>query len=391
MKSPLSMPFFKQSGFVIPFLILVLLNIVPFYTLIDKLTLPPAGAKILLEYFILVFCGWMLLLGFLVYHFQKLGVIIGSIRTFMTEEKHPAHSSIKYNDDLSNTVKSMFEKIKHQDQSHESYVKDLKREVSKHTFEVEQIQHQLIQAGKLAAVGELSAGIAHELNNPIGGILGYSQFLAEKLKKEQDSGDERFIIYSKYAEFISRESKRCKRIIENLLKFSRSSSMEYTPMNVNVVLADAIEIVQNQTRLDKIHIETKYSQDIPMIMADTNQIQQVFMNIIINAIKAIPHNRQGKIKIDTTNKLIKNESAVEITIADNGCGIPEKNISKIFDPFFTTRPTGEGTGLGLSLSYGIIKEHNGEIFVNSVVDVGTTFTIVFPSLKQKKAGNPHAS
>ncbi len=263
----------------------------------------------------------------------------------------------------------------------DTYIKELEDQHDIKRREIEDMHSQLIQASKLAAIGELAAGIAHELNNPIAGILGYAQFMAEKMKKMADNNDHTALMFCKYTELIANESLRCKKIIHNLLKFSRASELSTSSVNVNVVLADAIDIVQYQGHLINIDFKKRFNEDIPLIKADAAQLQQVFLNMIINALKAIPKNKNGTIEIITECKKDKNSKYIVIKIIDNGCGIPKSNIPKIFNPFFTTRPVGEGTGLGLSVSYGIIKGHNGIIEVESEENVGTKFTITLPIIE----------
>ena len=260
----------------------------------------------------------------------------------------------------------------------ETHCIELEKKITKRSAELEQIHSQLIQAGKLAAVGELAAGLAHELNNPIGGILGYAQFMLEKMNEGAKAGDPTAKYYSKYMEFITRESQRCKKIIQNLLKFARSSPIELSKLDINVVLADTVDIVQHQIRLEQIEFITKFYPRLPLVKGDANQLQQVFLNILINAIKAIPKDTEGCISIASNLVTLSEAPYVEIRITDNGSGIPPEHQDKIFYPFFTTRKTGEGTGLGLSLSYGIIKDHNGAISFETEVGKGTTFIITLP-------------
>lgn len=278
------------------------------------------------------------------------------------------------NSELENTYRLLFSAIKNT----ENHCVELEKKISRRSTELEQIHAQLLQAGKLAAVGELSAGIAHELNNPIGGILGYSQFLLEKFQAAEARGEENSKQFVHYMEFITRESQRCKKIIQNLLKFSNSTPITKEQININVLLADTLDIVQHQIKLEEIDFITKYYPGLPMILADAHQLQQVFLNILINAIKSIPKNSEGEIIVTSSLKTKNNASFIEIRISDNGCGIPPEYHEKIFYPFFTTRQPGEGTGLGLSLSYGIIQEHGGKLTFETETGKGTTFIITLP-------------
>ena len=291
---------------------------------------------------------------------------------------------VKRNDELGELAEAfnfMASVIEKSNRELEDYSRELENKVRERTKEIEDIQLQLIQAGKLAAVGELSAGVAHELNNPIGGILGYSQFIVEKIRKNPEEVKNNMSSIEKYLSLIARESQRCKRIIRNLLRFSRASKMEFEPTDVNIVLKESIDIIASQFETKNIKFETSFERDLPLTQSNANQLQQVLTNILINAQKAIGDETDGIIKIASSlRKGRKGELTdfIEIRIQDNGCGIGKQNISKIFDPFFTTRKTGEGTGLGLSLSYGIIKDHGGDIVVESKVSEGATFKILLP-------------
>ena len=278
------------------------------------------------------------------------------------------------NNDLENTYQLLFSVIKNT----ENHCVELEKKINRRSTELEQIHTRLLHAGKLAALGELSASLAHELNNPIGGILGYSQFLLEKFKAGVAGGDENSKLFAHYMEFITRESMRCKKIIFNLLKFSNSTEISKGRININMVLADTLDIVQHQINLEEINVITRYCPEIPLILADANQLQQVFLNILINAIKSISKTAEGEILVTSSLKTENNASFAEIRISDNGCGISPECREKIFFPFFTTREPGEGTGLGLSLSYGIIQEHGGELTFETETGKGTTFIITLP-------------
>lgn len=228
------------------------------------------------------------------------------------------------------------------------------------------LMQSLIQSDKLSSIGELVSGVAHELNNPLTSIMGFSELL---LTDNINEGSK------KKAETIHESSQRCKRIVDNLLSFSRSHKPEKTYQDINSLIAGILDL--KAYRLDVEDIETRLDleETIPMIMADGHQLQQVFLNLLNNAEHALQEKGgQGTITIRTgyrNNKLF-------ITFTDSGSGIPERIIPRIFDPFFTTKEVGKGTGLGLSISYGIIKEHGGDIQVVSKQGAGTSFLIELP-------------
>ena len=237
------------------------------------------------------------------------------------------------------------------------------------------IENQMAQTDKLASIGQLSAGIAHGINNPLGIILGYSQMLM----RDENTETER------YADLktIEKHVRNCMSVVEDLLNFARTSRTEKEAIKIHEIIDEVLNFIRHHSELYHITIEKNYDKNVPAIMLDGKKIKQVFMNLIMNAKHAV--GKSGTIKLSTHY----NSSTKQITvkIADTGYGIEKKNLSRIFDPFFTTKLTGEGTGLGLSVSYGIIKNHGGEIFVESTPGKGATFTIVLTvSPKNQRKG-----
>ena len=231
---------------------------------------------------------------------------------------------------------------------------------------LEQAQAALVQSEKMSAFGQISAGIAHEVKNPLAGILGYAQLSKRKLDKDDP-------LY-KNVEIIEKETKRCKEIIENLMKFSRREKVEKELTDINKVAQDAIAIVDHQLTINQVKLEQDLEADLCPLMADGNQLQQVLMNFMINAQQAMDGN-PGIVRIATRKLSLEH---IEVRVSDNGPGMPEDVSAKIFEPFFTTKPAGKGTGLGLSVSYGIIQDHKGEIRVDSAPGKGTTFIVTLP-------------
>jgi signal transduction histidine kinase len=227
-------------------------------------------------------------------------------------------------------------------------------------------QAQLIQSEKLSGIGEFVAGIAHELNNPLTSVMGFSELLA---KADADPQHKRFL------EMINKSAQRCHKIVQSLLSFARRRAPERKFSSINELVESTVEFLQYQLRTSNIEVTTRLDPHLPKAMLDPHQIQQVFLNIINNARQAIEgHHPKGAIQIGTEMC----GDLVRITFQDNGPGIDEKNLTKVFDPFFTTKEVGKGTGLGLSLCYGIIKEHGGAITVRSRPGEGATFTIDLP-------------
>jgi len=225
---------------------------------------------------------------------------------------------------------------------------------------------QLAQADKLASIGELSSGIAHEINNPLGVILGFTQLMMRNRKADAHL----------YADLqtIQKHTRHCKAIVEDLLNFARTSKPKKELCNIHDIITEVIHFIQQHTNTDKIGIETAFDPDIGPLLLDEKKIKQVFINLIMNARYAV--DAQGTITVRTRKDPLFSDVVVQVI--DNGSGIEKKNIERIFDPFFSTKPTGEGTGLGLSVSYGIIKNHGGHVDVESEPGQGTTFTVKLP-------------
>jgi signal transduction histidine kinase len=239
-------------------------------------------------------------------------------------------------------------------------------ELDRRERELEETQAALVQSEKMAAFGQLGAGIAHEVKNPLAGILGFAQLSLRKAEKDSP-------LY-KNLEVIEKETKRCKNIIENLLKFARQEQVSFQPTDLNQVVDDAVAIVGHQLGIHQVNVVKVLAPGLPAIMGNANQIQQVIMNLLINAEQAMD-GKPGEVRVTTQ---LRSEGQIEVRVADTGPGIPKEIQSRLFEPFFTTKPAGRGTGLGLSVSYGIIKDHKGEIFVQSEPGKGAEFIILFP-------------
>ena len=225
---------------------------------------------------------------------------------------------------------------------------------------------QLVSSEKMASLGKLAAGIAHEINNPLGGILIYSSLMMEDLPEEDPRrGDLARIV---------QETGRCKEIVKSLLEFARQTEPKMEPTDINRAINDGLFFLVNQALFHNIQIVKKLDSFLPFVRGNASQLKQVFMNIIVNAAEAIHGN--GTLTITTSPAPDRKTAYVEFT--DTGEGIPEENFNRIFDPFFTTKEVGKGTGLGLATSYGIVEDHGGKISVKSKVGEGTTFTIELP-------------
>ncbi len=241
---------------------------------------------------------------------------------------------------------------------------ELEQRVQERTRELEQARDQLVQAEKLAAIGQLAAGVAHEINNPIGVMLGFAQVLLKRTPEDSP-------MYKPLAT-IEREGLRCKKIVQNLLDFARHSKPNLERVDINQVIDDALELIEHRTGNTQVRLIKTYSPRLPAVLADTNQLQQVFLNILLNAYQAMPNG--GELNVITH----QDGDRVCAVFSDTGPGIPPENLKRIFDPFFTTKEVGKGTGLGLSVSYGIVEQHGGTIEVKSDGKTGATFTVKLP-------------
>lgn len=221
-----------------------------------------------------------------------------------------------------------------------------------------------LQTEKLSALGRMSAGIAHEINNPLAGVLIFSTNL---LKKTPQEGP-----FREGLEIIIQETMRCKAIIQGLLEFSRPTEPKAALINANKVIKRAVHLLDNEFKLRHIRVETDLSVQLPEVLIDENQIEQIIVNLLLNAIQAI--DEQGTVTI--RSYVTPDRRSVAIDVADTGCGIPPENMSKIFEPFFSTKA--KGTGLGLAVTYGIVRKHGGHVYAFSQPKQGSRFTIELP-------------
>lgn len=240
-------------------------------------------------------------------------------------------------------------------------------EVSIDVTEKKKAEEAARQAEKLAAIGLLAAGIAHEINNPLGNILGYAKMLARDSDITSDKREK--------LEVIAEQAKRGGDIIRGLLDFSSQSRPFFREISINEIILKAVKIMSNHPDKLKFRIKTKLS-NIPMVNADPKQIEQVINNLLLNAIHALEGIQKGIITVETEYKY----NHIEVRVTDNGHGIPDAILPQIFDPFFTTKPVGKGVGLGLSISSGIIRDHNGSIHAESNKDKGTIFSFQIPAM-----------
>ncbi len=238
-------------------------------------------------------------------------------------------------------------------------------------------QAQLLQAEKLSAIGQLVAGVAHELNNPLTSVIGYAQLLEEELSSTEVQEPRPAAEVADDLHRIAEESERAAKIVRNLLAFARRQTAARVPQDVTELGSRVLSLRTYDLRLNDIELVTEFDEGLPEVIADGGQLQQALLNLILNAEQAMRHRPIRRLSVGA--RLDAAAGAVELFVADTGHGIDQANLTRIFDPFFTTRDVGEGTGLGLSICYGIIRDHGGEIGVESRVDVGTRFSLRLPA------------
>jgi signal transduction histidine kinase/DNA-binding response OmpR family regulator len=239
-------------------------------------------------------------------------------------------------------------------------------------------QAQLLQAEKLSAIGQLVAGVAHELNNPLTSVIGYAQLLEQEMRDQRDSPENRSPEeLANDLRRIAEESERAARIVRNLLAFARRQTAARAPHDVADLCERVVALRAYELRLTGVQLGTEFQPGLPNVIADAGQIQQALLNLVLNAEQAMRGRTVKRLVVGA--RFDAAASAVELHVSDSGHGIDTANLSRIFDPFFTTRDVGEGTGLGLSICYGIVRDHGGHIRVESKVQVGTTFSILLPA------------
>jgi len=286
---------------------------------------------------------------------------------------------VRSNDDFGHLARSfnhMTVALKNSISETQELVHTLETKVQEKTQALQVAQAEVAQGEKLAAIGLLASGIAHELNNPLTGVLTFTSLLRKKMQDGTPDAED--------LDLVIRETKRCAAIIRRLLDFAREKVPVKGFFDLNQLIVDTVHFVDRPASLQQVEITTDLDADLPSVWGDADLIKQVMLNVIVNAEQAI--DGAGRVTVVSRRYLGKAlpeagtapVHMVEIAIRDTGCGIPEANLQRIFDPFFTSKEVGKGTGLGLSVSYGIIKSHGGGIKVESVVGTGTTFRIYLP-------------
>jgi two-component system NtrC family sensor kinase len=254
-----------------------------------------------------------------------------------------------------------------------SFTQSLETKVEDRTQQLKSAHQKLLQTDRLASLGELAASVAHEINNPIAGVLNLSMLL-QRMLKDDGIPHERIPEFRRYLTQVTGETTRVGRIVSDLLAFSRRSKPQRAPADVNRIVRMTLSLAQHKMKLSAVEVETRLAEDLPPVLCDQSQVQQVVLNLLLNAAEATHTKAERRVMVATR----ADHGFVRLVVADNGEGIAPENLPKIFHPFFTTKPEGKGVGLGLAVSYGIIEAHGGDIEVGSRVGEGATFTVSLP-------------
>ncbi|MFI5089852.1 MAG: sensor histidine kinase [Terriglobales bacterium] len=255
----------------------------------------------------------------------------------------------------------------------DDWAQTLEARVEDKTRELKHAHQAVMQSEKMASIGKLAATVAHEINNPLAGILTYAKLLRKWLDRDGWSAERRDEVRGSL-ELIECESRRCGEIVRNLLTFSRSSPMNLQWVDLNQVIDRCVRLVQHQTELNNVQLQPQMAEELPQVQCDAAQIEQLLLALIMNAVDALPHGGNLWVR----SRMVPEIGAVQLEVQDDGVGIPESILPNLFEPFFTTKEKGHGVGLGLAISKGIVERHRGRIDVDSKPGQGTRFTITLP-------------
>jgi two-component system, NtrC family, sensor kinase len=328
--------------------------------------------RVIISFFILATVGFIVIIATTYYEIHHItrpvGQMVAATRNiaagrFDQEVEAGSQGEIAL---LAESFNTMLKSLRTMKGDLEEWGRTLEQKVRRRTEELVAMQARVAQSERLASVGMLAAGVAHEINNPLGGILALTSLTLEDLKPDDPSREN--------LEEVVHQTQRCRDIVRGLLEFSRQSRMGADLADLNKILDDSLALISRQAAFFNVTLVKEYDPQLPAVMADKSELQQVFVNILVNAAQSI--DGHGTVKIVT--RPAADADAVEALVSDSGRGIPPEEIDRIFDPFFSTKPSGQGTGLGLSIAYGIISSHKGTIQVASELGKGTTFTVRLP-------------
>jgi two-component system NtrC family sensor kinase len=277
-------------------------------------------------------------------------------------------------DELAHSFNAMQDRLRQALGELNQFTQNLESEVERRSEQLKAAHQKLVQSDRLASLGTLAASVAHEINNPLSGVLNLSM-LMQRILKEDGIPPDRLPEFRKYLSQVEQETTRVGRIVSDLLSFSRRSKPQHSPADLNRLVRSTLSLVSHKLKLAEVEVRLDLADDLPTVSCDASQIRQVILNLLLNASEATQSKPQRRMVVRTRGA----GETVEFIVEDNGEGIRPENIGKIFDPFFTTKSEGKGVGLGLAVSYGIVQAHNGDIEVHSQPGMGTTFTMTLPT------------
>lgn len=335
--------------------------------------------QMIFSFFAVAIVGFICIIGITYYMIRNLTSPIGEMVAATesiaaghldAEVRTSAHGELAQ---LAGSFNTMLASLREMKADLEEWGRTLEEKVRERSEELVTMQARVAQSERLASLGLLAAGVAHEINNPLGAILALTALTLEDVLPDDPNRENLVEVVN--------QSQRCREIVKGLLDFSRQSKGRQQLLDLNALLKDTLSLIGKQSQFFNINLLKDFDPDLPSITGDFSQLQQVFMNLLMNAVQAM--DERGCITIETRSLA---EPYVEVAISDTGHGIAPDQVDKIFDPFFTTKASGQGTGLGLSIAYGIITTHRGTITVDSVVERGTRFTLRFPVAAPTEAG-----
>ena len=302
----------------------------------------------------------------------KTGLSAHAIHEHLDRQNRPRYLEI-----FTYPLKNTYDQVNMVFEFYRDITHELESRLERKARQVKKDLAKLVHEDKMIALGKLVASSVHEINNPISGIHTLARLMLRTLEEEKASAQD-LQEFNRYLKLIAHESARCGQIVSNLLSFARQKEVKLRACNINDIIISVVVLVRHRLQLQNIMIRTLLDPSLPEIIGDNNQIQQCLMNLVFNAMEAMPDG--GTLTLAT--HFNRKNHMVHVKVSDTGCGIPEENLSIIFEPFFSTKEEGKGVGLGLSVVYGIIREHQGTIFVDSKVGSGSTFTIRFPKVNK---------
>ena len=330
----------------------------------------------------ILYTGCALLLIVLMSWFVIWQVVDRPVKALQQGTEHLASGDLGYQikvqsrdeiGDLARSFNEMSRRLESEHDQNVSWTHTLEDRVEGKTSELRRAHEHALQTEKMASIGKMAAVLAHEINNPLSGILTYAKLLHKWLDHE-DGGQSRHSEICDSLDLIASESRRCGDLVKNLLTFSRATPMNLQSTNLNQVVDRSLKLIQHQLDLGGVTVQAALDPELPPVRCDAAQIEQVLLALIMNAIDAMPSG--GNLWL--TSRLSSQDNLVRIVVRDDGCGIPPEMLSKVFEPFLTTKEIGRGVGLGLAISRSILDRHNGTIEVQSELGKGTTFTVTLP-------------